>query len=54
MKIFWEGREYIVTSDNFVGFCEELGVEGREDLLSVLIINYPKEVAGEMKELGGI
>lgn len=55
--IYWEGADYPIKAApgyegkalDFVSLCQQLGPEGRRDLLDVLTINYRDEV---VKELG--
>lgn len=55
ITIWWEGHSFDVATDgngyiDFVGLCDQLGLNGRDALLSVLWINHTNEVS-EMGKL---
>lgn len=59
ITIWWEGRDYTINTGggipydedymDFVGFCQQLGKEGRQDILDVLTCNYRDEVEKSMR-----
>ena len=51
MEIYWEGECYESEADNFVTFLEDVGIGGRDAILSILLINYREEVRSEVESL---
>ena len=59
IKFIWEGAEYPVNCESsnshtyidFVSLLDGLGVEGRQDLISVLLTNYGDEVEQDEAEV---